>query len=344
VFELKNKDAPVASNETGKPMSGNKGVKSGDLATRQTLQAGNDANIDALNRGISQQRAGLRQAQPGDSASNQPPVGFRANTDVWQQQDRANPGYRISGGYAAPNANPDISNAGRNGMWNGNPGVGGPGGGNQFGNQDFGGLPPMVTGGSVSGNLFNNNTGMMGGFNLPNGAVVITDGMSSTFAGNAVNGVMDLAVIQDREENDFGIAEGAGGVAAAAQVGSGMRLPPGGLSLGFDLPTTGRKLVFTKTGGDPKLALSVRPQESIRWGLTLVWTIVCIGLGAAVALAVRGKSATARLTRQFPIAIAAIGVLGFIVLPVPLNACSFVVFVAASIFVGWINRDVTGTA
>lgn len=113
----------------------------------------------------------------------------------------------------------------------------------------------------------------------------------------------------------------------------------GGLSLDFQLPTTGQKLVFSKVGGDPKLALAVRPQESIRWGLNLVWSVIWLAIGLAVILAVRSPSITKRLSREIPIAAAVLSGLGFFILPGALGGLAFVAFVTASVVVAWIHRD-----
>ena len=118
----------------------------------------------------------------------------------------------------------------------------------------------------------------------------------------------------------------------------------GGLSLGFELPTRGRKLVFSKAGGEPKLALAVRPEESIRWGLNLVWSAVWLAIGVAVVLAARSASFVTRLSRQLPVAASVLSVLAFIVLPRPLNGCAFVTFVIASLVVAWMNRDAVEAA
>ncbi|MEK6259072.1 MAG: hypothetical protein AABP62_10700 [Planctomycetota bacterium] len=129
---------------------------------------------------------------------------------------------------------------------------------------------------------------------------------------------------------------GGGGFAAWTQAG--------GLSLGFELSATGQKLVFTKAGGDPKLALGLRPQESVRWSLSLVWTLVWLGVGLGIVIAVRSGAALARLARRAPLAVAVLGVLGFVVLPGPLSVLSFVAFVAGSVVVAWMNRSTAVSA
>ena len=128
------------------------------------------------------------------------------------------------------------------------------------------------------------------------------------------------------------MANGGGG-------GSPAWTQAGGLSLGFELPMTGQKLVFTKAGGDPKLALGLRPQESVRWGLSLVWAIVWLTVGLGVVIVVRSGSALSGLARHGPLIVAVLSVLGFVFLPSPLSTLSFLAFVGASVVVAWTNRN-----
>ena len=113
------------------------------------------------------------------------------------------------------------------------------------------------------------------------------------------------------------------------------RKQPGGLSLGINLPVTGRKLVFTKSGGDPKLALEIRPRQSIRWAMGLIWTAVWLFVGATILLTLRQASGIRRLVHLLPVVLAVLGVLGFCILPTPLNAASFVLFLVSAMVTAW---------
>jgi hypothetical protein len=152
-----------------------------------------------------------------------------------------------------------------------------------------------------------------------------------------------FAPVMGRGVNDAllgaNVNEPAQGVQVPPGGGAPMWMQAGGLSLPFDLPTSGKKLVFSKTGGDPKLALAVRPQQSIRWGLNLLWSIVWLTFGIGIAVSVRSVSFTSRLSHQLPLAAAALCVLGFFVLPAPLNICAFVTFVVMSLIVAWTHRN-----
>ncbi|MEI8018962.1 MAG: hypothetical protein WCH39_12245, partial [Schlesneria sp.] len=110
---------------------------------------------------------------------------------------------------------------------------------------------------------------------------------------------------------------------------------PGGLSLGINLPVSGRKLVFTKAGGDPKLALDIRPRQSIRWAMGLAWTAAWLLVAATILFSLRQASGIRRLVHLLPIVTAVLGVLGFCILPVPLNAASFVLFLVSTVFTAW---------
>lgn len=48
----------------------------------------------------------------------------------------------------------------------------------------------------------------------------------------------------------------------------------GGISLKFNLPIHGHKLVFTKINGQPKLALNMRPENTYEVGSALLWTLI----------------------------------------------------------------------
>ncbi|MEI8380484.1 MAG: hypothetical protein WCJ09_10160 [Planctomycetota bacterium] len=187
-------------------------------------------------------------------------------------------------------------------------------------------------------------------------------GIQNQFNGLAVNGTTSTQMLQEQlaqqvegqqQQQKRGLLQGqGGGLGLVAQQGRGevrnagglvggqpRWSQSGGLSLDFQLPTTGKKLVFSKVGGDPKLALAVRPQESIRWGLNLVWSVIWLAIGLAVILAVRSPSITKRLSREIPIAAAVLSGLGFFILPGTLGGLAFVAFVTASVVVAWIHRN-----
>ena len=110
---------------------------------------------------------------------------------------------------------------------------------------------------------------------------------SDTKIGNGIRGLQTHRIRQRGLQNAaedvnqlIGQAQGAGlpGLGGGGLGGGGgglvtNRRPAGGLSLDVELTKSGRALVFTKAGGDPKLALSIRPTSSSQWALRLVWSL-----------------------------------------------------------------------
>jgi hypothetical protein len=214
-------------------------------------------------------------------------------------------------------------------------GQGGFGGG-QFGGTSFNppmnpnGLPgPQAAGGSsLQSHTVRNRTQMQSG--VQKDSTVIQDEPTgqpqTTTAGVPIlNKIPFQQLAQQDGRNDELLGTAAN------------RPPVGGLSLEFELPSTGRKLVFSKTGGDPKLGLTIRPKETIRSALNLTWAAVWIGIGIGIIATYRNKSAIGMARYTFA-AIALLSVLGFIVLPAPLNSCAFATFLIAALIVAWICR------
>jgi hypothetical protein len=90
--------------------------------------------------------------------------------------------------------------------------------------------------------------------------------------------------------------EAGNGRMTAGDQWAGQRTP-GSLSLAFDIPTDGRKLVFTKVGGDPKLALVIRPRRSFEMIFSVAWMLVWGCLGVAVVVAA-GRGTRAGVARK----------------------------------------------
>lgn len=348
--------APSQADAKGVAKSG----KAINQETRQNLQIGNGFNIDALNNDINAQKLAGQQGQQGQQglfrgrgAVPQKPIsGSGPGSTPEAQMPQAPRGYyqvdspqqQLAGGQ------PGQAGGGNNpSLWMANPqnpyGNSGGGFGGQLGG-GFGGLPGG--GGQQGGQFGGTNFGSAG---LQSHTVRNRTTVRGQASGEVVDGTMN-GQIQNFDNDGDGIAVQWGddaGVRILAQDGRGVglgiqpggsqpRMPIGGLSLGFDLPTTGKKLVFSKAGGDPKLALAVRPQETIRWGLNLVWSAIWLGIGLAIVMAVRSSSIAGRLSQQLLLGIAALGILGFVVLPAPLNGCAFVTFAIAAAIVAWINR------
>jgi hypothetical protein len=111
----------------------------------------------------------------------------------------------------------------------------------------------------------------------------------------------------------------------------GKPLAPGGLSLRVMLepPAGSQKLVFSKPGGSPRLAVAVRPKESLQTGLGSLWALVWLVLGACLVAAFGGAKARPEIRRHLAKVVAAVGLVAFLILPAPLNWLGLAVFAVA---------------
>ena len=360
-----------------KPVAGKAAAKGSNLEQRQNLRFNNDANLGDLNtvitnNGFARQQGQGQQGQQGgqQGVQYQQAVGDRGRASGQQGQQGG-----FGGGLQGRGQQGQFGQQGNGGLWMANP-VNTPQGGSAFitGTAGNGVITNNTVSGGVqsftSGTLFDSNANlgvnggadgtvrfanpgpmvngpgsgaMQGDANAPQGQVqsfdfafsdmpVANGGIDNLFGAN-VNGQM----AQQANGNLGGV--GMGQMPNGGGSGSSAWTQAGGLSLGFELPLTGQKLVFTKAGGDPKLALGLRPQESVRFGLNLAWTLVWLAVGLGVALAVSSGAAITGLARRVPLVVAVIGVLGFVLLPGPLSLLSFLAFVGASVAVAWINRN-----
>jgi len=171
--------------------------------------------------------------------------------------------------------------------WRNFNGRGGAGGGNPTsGLQMDGGINPQraltaepaIPGGAGSG--------MMGFYDADQaGALGVNDPRNVFQELRAGNPMMALGagnqMMAQQQGNKPGRGAGGRDQAFGDNAGPAWR-QPGGLSLGIELPTSGHKLVFAKSGGDPKLTLAVRSRESIRWGISLVWSVVWLTLAGII--------------------------------------------------------------
>lgn len=137
---------------------------------------------------------------------------------------------------------------------------------------------------------------------------------------------------------------GLGGGGGGAEVPQGLRQSladsespewtrVGGLSLPVDLPQPGYKLSFSKVSGEPKLALRFRSREVIDTGIGLVWTLVWLGVAAALVTGFRRVSAVSELRTMLAWILLAGGLAVFVVLPLPLSACGFLSFIAGLLMI-----------
>lgn len=131
------------------------------------------------------------------------------------------------------------------------------------------------------------------------------------------------------------VAQGMAGEGAEVQLrglqaGASHRIA--GLSLPIAIPEFGQKLVFSKPGGDPKLAISVRPEETVQSGLAWLWAALWTLVVAGGCWALSRPGFNVRLLQALPVLLAILSGLGFLTLAAPFNVLSLAVFVVASIW------------
>jgi hypothetical protein len=124
-----------------------------------------------------------------------------------------------------------------------------------------------------------------------------------------------------------GAVDGTSNLAAWTQAG--------GLSLPIELPVAGQKLVFTKTGSDAKLALSLRPKAALRFGLGVVWTAIWVMCAVLLAAALRRPDARPAVLRVLAWAALLVGLAGWCLLPAPLSLIALAAFLAGVATLVW---------
>jgi hypothetical protein len=110
----------------------------------------------------------------------------------------------------------------------------------------------------------------------------------------------------------------------------------GGLSLKIDVPQEGQKLTFSKSGGDARLALGLRPRESLDAGFGLTWTALWIMVAVGLIAALSRGDASRALARRLPPIAAGLGLAWYLLLPAA--PIGFALFVLGSACLGWQHR------
>ena len=346
----KTNSASKKSKSAGEP---NNPINNNPNNSRSQLRVSNGVNIDNLNTEVTnnnttrfnntlQQQQGIPQS-PGQSANNsagfmQNGNGIAGNTftnngSLWNAQVPVND-------FSDLNM-PQLVTQGLAREAGGMMGGGGMGGGMMGGG--MGPAPSLYGRGSGFGNRPNGGafkddaSGMMppNGPGLPQSGEQFSNSSSVYFGVNPT----DSNGGQVDGRNQFVAAGGEGGrlVENGRQAGNAAaeRRRPSGLSIGITLPTSGRKLVFSKSGGDPKLTLAIRPQESVRRGLSLAWSAVWLLVAASVLFILNQASGIRRLLYLLPVVVALMGLIGFCVIPGKLSLASFVLFVAGGLVTAW---------
>ena len=104
----------------------------------------------------------------------------------------------------------------------------------------------------------------------------------------------------------------------------------GGLSLPIEIQREGNVLRFSRASGSPRLALSVRPNESSKLGLGFVWATVWVAIALWLLRVIAGSS-NGFPCRQIGGGLGVLGLLGMFFLPSPLSEACFVAFAISAI-------------
>ncbi len=104
----------------------------------------------------------------------------------------------------------------------------------------------------------------------------------------------------------------------------------GGLSLPIEIQREGNVLRFSRASGSPRLALSVRPNESDKLGLGLVWAAIWASVAIWLLRLIAGSS-NGSTCRQAMGGLSALGLLGMFFLPSPVSEVCFLVFALSAI-------------
>ena len=104
----------------------------------------------------------------------------------------------------------------------------------------------------------------------------------------------------------------------------------GGLSLPIEIQREGNVLRFSRASGSPRLALTVRPNESDKLGLGFVWMAIWVSI-AVWLLRLIAQWSNRFPCRQMAGGLIALGLLGMFFLPSPLSEACFVAFAIAAI-------------
>lgn len=106
----------------------------------------------------------------------------------------------------------------------------------------------------------------------------------------------------------------------------------GGLSVPFEIPTAGHKLVFTKTGGDARLAVRLQTVQSVQQAFGIVWAAACL-IGAGFCLVWFFRSAgRPRILPWMPYAVVMVSAVGALFLAQPLSFLCILAFLAGMIW------------
>lgn len=324
---------PVGGKEVTRQSATGKGVSEVERASRRKQAVD---QLGELNKAVDNEKFAQQQVQQFTNQQPQSRSSGVSNStlDVAPEQPNAagvngvaagSTGSGPSGGQFGTDWS-DLSNRRRNRY--GMP----PGGGQQGGGGGLGGggraSDPAIQRGRLSfGVGVNSNSGDAGTLVMSDGTVRSSTVQVGRRPGvNNLNGVQDPTVLytQVYEVDDLVLTQ-----QGWTQAG-GLSLPIEILPNSKDEKLGMTVLRFSRASGSPRLALSVRPNESDKLGLGLVWAAVWASIAIWLLRLIAGSS-SGSTCRQATAGLSALGLLGMFFLPSPLSELCFLVFALAAI-------------
>ena len=328
---------PVGGKEVTRQSATGKGVSEVERASRRKQAVD---QLGELNKAVDNEKFAQQQVQQFTNQQPQSRSSGVSNStlDVAPEQPNAagvngvaagSTGSGPSGGQFGTDWS-DLSNRRRNRY--GMP----PGGGQQGGGGGLGGggraSDPAIQRGRLSfGVGVNSNSGDAGTLVMSDGTVRSSTVQVGRRPGvNNLNGVQDPTVLytQVYEVDDLVLTQ-----QGWTQAG-GSSLPIEILPNSKDEKLGMTVLRFSRASGSPRLALSVRPNESDKLGLGLVWAAVWASIAIWLLRLIAGSSSgssSGSTCRQATARLSALGLLGMFFLPSPLSELCFLVFALAAI-------------
>jgi len=147
--------------------------------------------------------------------------------------------------------------------------------------------------------------------------------------------------LEESLDDGLGGLGGPPGAEAGESVATG---PVGGLSLAIDIPTAGTGYQFSKVGGQPKLTLLLQPQQLWQSGFSLIWSLIWLGIGIGTVILIATSRNLQAIWKYMPFALAALGLVGFFLLPENFAIWCFVLFLCGALAIGFTYRKAQHTA
>ena len=111
-----------------------------------------------------------------------------------------------------------------------------------------------------------------------------------------------------------------------------------GMSLKFDLPTVGKAFTYSKVGGEPRLALAIKPVNAWDNFNSALWSAIWVGLSFLIGHAIR-EGLVGRFTQsEFAYGFVLFGFLWCIILPLNI-AFVGVILLLAGVILWWLSRS-----